>query len=146
MFKVIYKVKKKNQIPSFVSVSLLLRIQNPLCCLGMSMSALHSHNPPINMQKVCLKLWSLSITCKCVYCLPLPGGYLVAGHHGHRARQGGTAELRHASNASALPHPQIPSSNTDWWFLQKLQRVHRSLPQQGPFFCKAHSWHTHLMQ
>lgn len=72
-----------------------------------------------------------------------PGWYLVPGHHGHWARQGWASELRHASDASAVPHPQVSAADADWRFLQELQRVHRGLPQQGPCLCKTHAISIH---
>lgn len=67
------------------------------------------------------------------------GRYLVAGHHGYRARQGGASKLGHASDASAVSHPQVVSANAKGRFLQELQRVHRGLSQQGPCLCERHT-------
>lgn len=65
-----------------------------------------------------------------------PGRHLVAGHHRHWACQRRTSKFGHASDASVVPHSQVSPSDADRRFFQEFQRVHWSLPQQGPFLCK----------
>lgn len=54
------------------------------------------------------------------------------GHHGHRAGEGGAAQLRPPPHAGALPHTQEQPAPAHGQLHQAVQGVRRALPQQGP--------------
>ena len=78
--------------------------------------------------------WKVFVLIWCVS-LCTPGGYLVSGHHSHRAGERRAASLGAPPHEGFIPHPKEQPAHAGGQLQQTAQGVHRGLPQQRAQFC-----------